>query len=58
LADPTDSFVSATPDDCGPGIDIARSYSKQSREHPGDFLFSNNRPQGALFTVVLPPYPN
>jgi signal transduction histidine kinase len=39
----------------GTGLGLFMSYGVV-REHQGDILFSNNRPHGAVFTVVLPPF--
>ena len=39
----------------GTGLGLFMSYSIV-KEHQGDILFSNNRPHGAVFTVVLPPF--
>ena len=38
----------------GTGLGLFMSYGIV-REHQGDILFSNNRPRGAVFTLVLPP---
>ena len=38
----------------GTGLGLFMSYGIV-REHQGELLFSNNRPRGAVFTVVLPP---
>ncbi|HET7466112.1 MAG TPA: HAMP domain-containing sensor histidine kinase [Candidatus Dormibacteraeota bacterium] len=39
----------------GTGLGLFMSYGIV-REHQGDLLFSNNRPHGAVFTMVLPPF--
>ncbi len=39
----------------GTGLGLFMSYGIV-REHQGDVVFSNNRPRGAVFTVVLPPF--
>ena len=41
----------------GTGLGLFMSYGI-AREHQGELLFNNNRPSGAVFTVVLPPYPH
>jgi len=42
-----------TTKETGTGLGLFMSYGVV-REHQGDILFSNNRPHGAIFTVVLP----
>jgi len=39
----------------GTGLGLFMSYGIV-KEHQGDIVFSNNRPRGAVFTVVLPPF--
>jgi len=39
----------------GTGLGLFMSYGIV-KEHQGDILFNNNRPHGAVFTVVLPPF--
>ena len=39
----------------GTGLGLFMSYGIV-KEHQGDIRFSNNRPRGAVFTVVLPPF--
>lgn len=44
-----------TTKESGTGLGLFMSYGI-IREHQGEVLFSNNRPRGAVFTVVLPPF--
>ena len=39
----------------GTGLGLFMSFGVV-REHQGDILFTNNRPHGAIFTVILPPF--
>ena len=46
-----------TTKETGTGLGLFMSFGIV-REHQGDIVFSSNRPHGAVFTVVLPPFGN